>query len=205
MQDPILLQAEKIECLRNWLARRNVPLDNKSLKSLIVFSNRKAAFDNGLKATAGLSRIYHFGRQAIELCGLPKKALFEKREAGPVNFEKACEALNQLPTWDRVELHGGRVLQGDLDLLVNRGTDSLELRRSQLKRMTIRKARWVFLGFVIPARLRVRDWSGQKRSLPLHPEAKIVFQPAGHADKEEISVLDVKTLRLGWKDHSYYD
>jgi hypothetical protein len=55
------------------------------------------------------------------------------------------------------------------------------------------------------ARLRITDWSGKRTSHPLHPESKLVFRPAGQNGKQEILWMHVESLRLGWKDHSYYD
>jgi hypothetical protein len=203
--DPVPLNAEKVASLRQWLKRRNLDVPAAAMHSLVLLTNAQVNLDKGLKACDAVVELNNLMAAALLKCGQVRRYFWQKKPARVFHFHDLVSALDELPTWDRIELHGGRVVFGDLEYM-----SVPDVKPSALQRKYIRKARaviWrkIFPGLFLKAKLCVTDWAGKRTVYPLHPEAKLVFRPAGQNEKEEIAWLHVESLQLGWKDHSYYD
>lgn len=203
--DPIPLNADKVESLRHWLARRKVAVPRKAMHSIVLLTNSQVSLGKDLKASDEVIEIANLMATAMMKCGQAKRRFWHKKPDYDFSFHELVSVLEELPTWDRLELHGGQVVLGDLEYMA-----VPEVKASALQRKYIRHARAVifrrwFPGLFLSARLRITDWSGKRKVYPLHPDAKLVFRPAGQNGKEEISWLHVESLWLGWKDQSYYD
>jgi len=203
--DPVPLNAEKVASLRHWLKRRNMDVPAAAMHSLVLLTNAQVNLDKSLKACDEVVELNNLLATALLKCGQAKRYFWQKKPVRDFHFQKLIAALDELPTWDRIELHGGRVVFGDLEYM-----SVPNVKASALQRKYIRKARAVIWRKILPglffkAKLRVTDWSGTRTVYPLHPEAKLVFRPAGQNEKEEIAWLHVESLQLGWKDQSYYD
>lgn len=203
--DPVPLNAEKVASLRHWLKRRNIAVPAAAMHSLVLLTNAQVTLDKSLKAMEELVELNNLRAAALLKCGQARRYFWQKKPARDYPFQELVAALDELPTWDRIELYGGRLVLGDLEYM-----SVPDVKASALQRKYIRKARTVIWrrmlpGLFLKAKLRVTDWSGKRTVYPLHPEAKLVFRPAGQDQKEEIAWLHVESLQLGWKDHSYYD
>ncbi|HET9241651.1 MAG TPA: nuclease-related domain-containing protein [Oligoflexus sp.] len=203
--DPVPLNAEKVASLRHWLKRRNIAVPAAAMHSLVLLTNAQMNLDKSLKACDEVVELNNLMASALLKCGQAKRYFWQKKPARDFPFEQLVSTLDELPTWDRLELHGGRVVFGDLEYMA-----VPDVKASALQRKYIRKARAMIWRRIVPglffkAKLHVTDWSGKRTMYPLHPEAKLVFRPAGQNEKEEIAWLHVESLQLGWKDQSYYD
>lgn len=203
--DPVPLNADKVESLRHWLGRRKIKIPPMSMHSIVLLTNTQVTLGTDLKACDEVVELTNLTATALLKCGQTKRWFWQKKPDRAFEFPDVMKALEELPTWDRLELHGGQVMLGDLEYMA-----VPEVKASALQRKYIREARALIYrrllpGLFLKARLHVTDWSGKRKVYPLHPDAKLVFRPAGQNGKEEISWLHVESLQLGWKDHSYYD
>lgn len=203
--DPVPLNAEKVASLRQWLRRRQKDVPAAAMHSLVLLTNTQVTLDKSLKACDELVELSHLKAAALLKCGQAKRFFWQKKPQRDFHFQSLIAALDELPTWDRIELHGGRVVFGDLEYMSVPGAKASALQRKYIRKARAVIWRTMFPGLLFKAKLRVTDWSGKRTDYPLHPEAKLVFRPAGQNEKEEIAWLHVESLQLGWKDQSYYD
>ncbi len=203
--DPVPLNADKVDALRQWLGRRKIKVPTKSMHSMVLLTNDQVTLGSDLKACDEVVELNNLMATALLKCGQVKRWLWQKKPDRDFDFKALMAALDELPTWDRLELHGGQVILGDLEYMA-----VPEVKASALQRKYIRQARAliyrrIFPGLFFKARLHITDWTGKRKVYPLHPEARLVFRPAGQNVKEEYSWLHVESLQLGWKDQSYYN
>ncbi len=203
--DPVPLNADKVDALRLWLGRRKIKVPAKSMHSIVLLTNDQVTLGTDLKACDDVVELTNLMATALLKCGQAKRWFWQKKPDRDFDFQALMAALEELPTWDRLELHGGQVILGDLEYMA-----VPEVKASALQRKYIRQARALIYRRILPglffkARLHVTDWSGKRNVYPLHPDARLVFRPAGQNVKEEISWLHVESLQLGWKDQSYYN
>jgi hypothetical protein len=202
--DPVPLNAEKVESLRHWLLRRNIAVPPKAMHSIVLMTNSQVRLGKELKSCDEVVELVDLMATALLKCGQARRRFWQKKPAQAYGFHELIDALGELPTWDRLQLHGGQVILGDLEYMAVPDVQASALQRKYIRHARAVIFRRLFPGLFLKARLRITDWSGKRKVFPLHPEAKLVFRPAGQNGKEEISWLHVESLRLGWKDQSYY-
>lgn len=203
--DPVPLNEDKVLSLRHWLAGRKIELPDHAVHSVVLFTNPQVTLSAELKQSESIVEGAAFGPVALLKCGQAKRRFWQKKPAPAFDFAGLIETLQQLPTWDRLELHGGHVVLGDLEYVSVPDVQASAMQRKYIRSASVILCRRFFPGLFLKARLRITDWSGRRKVYPLHPEAKLVFRPAGQNEKEEFSWLHVESLQLGWKDHSYYN
>ncbi|HYX34413.1 MAG TPA: nuclease-related domain-containing protein [Oligoflexus sp.] len=203
--DPIHLNADKAMSLIHWLAQRNIHLPDHAVHSIVLFTNPQVVMSPDLKQCGAVVEMAVLEALTLAKCGQPKRRFWQKKISHKFNFSSLVEALKELPTWDRLQLHGGRVVFGDLEYMSIPEIQASAVQRKYLRKADVRMQRNVLPGLFLKARLRVTDWAGRRKVYLLHPDAKLVFRPAGQNEKEEISWVHVESLQLGWKDHSYYN
>jgi hypothetical protein len=205
LQDPVKLNQEKLEALKQWLLKRRVVLPPQTLHSLVVFTHPDVLVSHEIKdldAVVGLSSLLDL---ALAKCAHPKRFFWQKKPTAVFDFSALNHSLQDLPTWDRLRFYGGRICHGDLEYIVLPDVQPSALQRKYLRRVEVLLSRRLFPGLFLRAQLRVTDWAGKRTTYPLAPDAKLVFCHAGQNVKEEVSWLHVESLDLGWKDHSYYE
>lgn len=205
VQDPLRLNQEKLLALHQWLLQRNVAIPLKCFHSYVLFTHPQVTFSPDLRSAPEVVSVSMLLALAIKKCSSPGRLFWQQRSRTDFHFYSLIEALDQLPTWDRIQLHGGRVMRGDLESIVLPEVDPLALQRKQLKSAWVRMSRRLFPGIFLRAKVQLRDWSGKSSSYPLHPEARLMFRAAGQSDQKEILWLHIESLQLGWKDSSSYD
>lgn len=202
--DPVPLNAEKVASLRHWLKLKNMDIPAAAIHSLVLLTNVQANLDKSLKTCDEVVELKNLMAAALSKCGQTKRFFWQQKPARVFHFETLISVLDELPTWDRIELHGGRVVFGDLEYISVPDVKASALQRKYIRKVRVLIWRKMLPGLFFKAKLRVTDWSGKRTVYPLHPEAKLVFRPAGQNEKEEIAWMHVETLQLGWKDQSYY-
>jgi hypothetical protein len=205
LTDPVPLNAEKVVSLHRWLKARKITLPPQCLHSVVLLTNPQANLSSELKDCMELVDATAFPELALARCGQARRRFWQKRPAALFDFAALVSELEQLPTWDRLVLHGGQVVPGDLEYMAVPEVKPSALQRKYLRHARVRMCRRVFPGIFLKPRLQVTDWSGQRQVYPLHPEAKLVFRPAGQNERTEVAWLHVESLQLGWKDQSYYN
>ncbi|WP_176736606.1 nuclease-related domain-containing protein [Oligoflexus tunisiensis] len=205
LTDPVPLNAEKVASLQRWLIARKIVLPPQSIHSVVLLTNPQVNVSPELKECVELVDTAAFEAFALARCGQARRGFWQKKPEAPFDFAALVRELEQLPTWDRLVLHGGQVVPGDLEYMAVPEVKASALQRKYLCHARVRICRRVFPGIFLKARLQVTDWSGQRRVYPLHPEAKLVFRPAGQNERTEVAWLHVESLQLGWKDQSYYN
>jgi hypothetical protein len=205
LQDPVKLNQEKSATLRQWLAQRGLAVPNTAMHSVVVLTHPQAALCPKLKRDTSILTLATLPDIARALCALPKSRFWQKRAERPFDFRAVAEALAALPTWDQIQLHGGKKYFGDMESIVLRNVPLEATRRANILSAKVVMVRKVFPGILFKPKLRVKDWAGKKKTYPLDLEAKVIFRLAGQGVIEEIPWVHVETLQLGWKDQSFYN
>lgn len=131
-----------------------------------------------------------------------------RRSSTPVSDEMARfhKAMDQLGSWDRLELHGGKQLVGDI---LDEGkaiefSTGLRTRLSDRKRffgLDFEAPRSYFmavLGLSRPYRVRAQLRGGGTLVETLPADAAIKFHPAGQPSPEWVPVRHIRHLRFGY-------
>ncbi len=205
LSDPVKLNQEKLLSLRQWLAQRKIVVPDGSIHSIVLFTNPHVSLNHELKKLKEIVSFDSLPGLVIEKCAGPKPKFWQLKPAAPFRYASLIRNLAQLPTWDRIRLHGGKKIHGDLEYIVLPTVRSSALQRTNVKRATVLMSRRLIPGLFLPAKLHVRDWEGQMKFFPLNAGAKVVFRAAGQMDREEIPLVHIVALHLGWKDDSYYE
>lgn len=204
LPDPLQLNREKQQALAAWLSSRGIDVADHCIHSIVLLTHPKVTLDAELKKQPDLATLISLAVTTQIKCGLPKSKFLTKKPSFGYDYKKVIAALGQLPTWDCIRLHGGRLVFGDLENIVIPGVKATDLQRKKVRGMAVQITRRLFPGLFLPARIQVRDWAGSGTSYPLHPKSRIIVRLAGQNEIQEFSCLHVESLRLGWKDDSYY-
>jgi hypothetical protein len=212
--DPLVLIREKMQAVARYLEARDVPLPEELFSSLVVLVNPRLRIGSGI---AQLGDVVHFGDLKKTLSpmvnpngvGMLAKlgmflGLLPKTAPRITNGANVIDALDELPTWDRVLLHGGRVLKGDVARpgvpLAN--GDHLTRKQARSMRMAIPRS-WVS-GWVALPTVTWTDYENKKHKETLMGRSSIRIKLAGQSSEEDISVLSVMSIDFGYRDHSYF-
>ncbi|MGE0174973.1 MAG: nuclease-related domain-containing protein [Oligoflexales bacterium] len=202
-QDPIGLNQEKTNALGRWLEQRDNLVSSSAIHSMVVLTNPQVELGARLQKETSVLPLSTLADVARFKCALPKRKFFQKKRKEVFDFNAVIASLELLPTWDRVRFHGGKLCYGDLDRIVLSHLQPSTLVRKSVQSAKVVMSRRVFPGIFLKPKLRIKDWAGKKKSYPLDPDAKMIFQLAGQAQKEEIPFVHVEALDLGWKDFPY--
>ncbi len=205
LADPVALNEQKLKALAAWLAQRGMALPTSSLHAAVVISNTQTSLDASIQKISQVLKIDDLPAYSLLTCGSPKHSWWQKKPVRPFSFKKLIDELDQLPTWDRLSLHGGKTSQGDFEILAIRSTQNELLDRKRIKSARILVSRRLIPGLFLSPKLRITDWNGRTKTYRIKPQSRLLVNLAGQNRKEEISLLNVTAFELGWKDHSYYD
>lgn len=152
-------------------------------------------------------------------------SLFSSQQSAPLLAEatekQLLYVLNTAPTWDRLELYGGKVVVGDFHTFQGQEEERRALefaKRQTVKQLTMTHRRgWVghTLGFLVgrspkvsinvtvrdhqdanPTRSRNRRDSGFPLHLEVRPDMEVVFQPVANPQAVHYNLNDVLSLTL---------
>ena len=205
LKDPVADMDLKKKALIKWLKDRKISIPVSRVKCRVVLSNENVNLGPKLQKHPAVMNLETLETEVALLCDAPKKKYFwQKRVAPSLDLASTHHLLTTLPTWDEVSLNGGRRYWGDLlDLKIQiKGINPLA--RSQVRTLKVRAFRNL-LGLLIRPTITVESWDGKKTKYPLDPRAKVLLRHAGQARDEELSLVHIKELDLGWQNHSYYD
>jgi len=204
LPDPVKLNQEKLLALRQWLRKHQIEVPDACIQSIVFFTNPKISINRDLKKKPGIVTSENLLQTVLDTCSQPKRSLWQRRPTAQFSYSTLIARLEQLPTWDRVQLYGGRVVHGDLDYIVLPSIKGSVVSRKNVRFANILMSRRAFPGLFLPSKVLVKNWDGRMTFLPLLPGAKLVFRAAGQLERQEIALQNVESLQLGWKDDSYY-
>ncbi len=214
-EDPTLLIAAKLEAMAHYLKRQKIPFDRRALRSLVVLTNPRLALDHRLEQQTDVVRLT--GLQQLvgnslwpDSAGWIPTLLRRLRLARstPPAFEAysgLVAALDRLPTWDRVLLHGGQTLKGDLVRPEIALTQGRPIHRRQAARIVVHMPRNMLLGWFQTPRITWFDRSGGRSTAPVRSDQQLVLKLAGQSATRHIPLAHVREIEFGWQDESYYD
>ncbi len=150
---------EKQEIVIEYLKSKNIHLDKKYFSQKVIFMNKNLRLDKKIASDPnvipyhkldkylanqkGTSYSERFLHSVVEFCLDAEKSsiiideLFDAMNNS--TFEKTQKALAKLQTWDKVVLHGGRILTGDALVLK---LESKKIRMKSLQSNTEYRLKW---------------------------------------------------------------
>ena len=150
---------KKQELVIEYLKSKNINLDKKYFSQKVIFMNKNLRLDKGIASDSdvipyqklnsylanqkGATYTERFLHSVVEFCLDAEKSsiiineLFDAMDKS--TFEKTQKALAKLQTWDKVVLHGGRILTGDALVLK---LESKVIQMKSLKSNTEYRLKW---------------------------------------------------------------
>ncbi len=195
-EDPIALTAKKLEAVRIFLEKKGITCRPQNFHLRIVQTNPRVVFSREIASKSQVCRLEEIADAYYLL--LPTKAGLlgiGKSSKAFANFRSVDRALCELPTWDEIELHGGKTLRGDIQ--ASYGARLPRRSHASKVRLFVPKLfgplqpcfavfSMYFLGLIkIPFLRRMRA------------DERIRIQLAGDPKTTEISALQVREIRYG--------
>lgn len=197
-EDPIALTAKKVEALRLFLESSGISCRPQHIHFRIVQANPRLVLSRELANKAQVARLEDLADSYYTLS--PAKPAWFGLGGSPKAFPRFAalkSALNQLPTWDEIELHGGKVLRGD----IHRSYGSRLPQREESRGLSLLVPRHPLWGRLHPCLALYQLWLGGVLPLPwLRPissSERIRLQPAGEAQTLEIPAYQIRRIRYG--------
>jgi hypothetical protein len=205
LPDPVRLQHEKKEALVTWLHRQGIKVAKEHIQALVVLSHPAVRLHASLQKLREVITLDQLPAHMQQCLTAPRRFFWQKKIPVSFVYKELIEQLGRLPTWDRIELNGGRTYAGDIETL-----GVYDLKQRALSRKSLQSARLIiarnhWLGLLFHPRLRILDWQNKVSYWAIDPYSKLTMSLAGKNKKIELMLLNVRTLKLGWKDQSYYD
>jgi|GEM_PF-5448740 hypothetical protein len=204
LQDPLILNQEKRQAIDQWLATRGIKVPSQLWFAGLVLTHPHVRLETDLSNHPHVWLLSQVRSEIMKLCAPPKRVWWHLRSKGSVPVQDLVEALDLLPTWDRLRLHGGRVVRGDLEAFVIRIKPTGHILRAAVASAHILMPRSRFLGLFFAPSILIKDWDGRTRLDRVDAESFLRLRLAGTKDILEVPLLHVRSLTLGWKDESYY-
>ncbi len=199
VEDPWHSTHRKSADLIHWLQKRGCSLAPAAVKTLVILTHPEVEL---------LGDLVH-EPNVLRLAGLPaylkSQILHAAPRPLPFDFAALKGQIKQLPTWDIIALHGGRVWRGDLHgLYLQRAQGTLTLSRQHFAEAAIHCPRQLWQTFFRSPRAILTNWQGRQQSYSFEGGSHLLFQPAGQAQREQLSLLHVEAISLGSRDQGYY-
>lgn len=221
----LLHNRDKLRVLRQYLLHCGVNLPVERFHQAVVFANPRLDIDPALKTHPAvlefdsLDSVLGGGTSAARLMAarLIERLVSAESAAAlhqdlldvipPSQVKAAAQAIAELRTWDRITLHGGRMLQGDLlwmrmigthcpaEVMNRGGAVELNWRRDLLGGFL-----WVVMdGW--PGYMQGTIFGDQhripRRALPVDQDACVYFHEAGMPKPSIIALTSVERMELG--------
>lgn len=216
---------DKLWAIHRYLFHCGVPLAPERFHQAVVFANDALDLDpaiaqhpavlrmdslasvlgNGTSAARQLAaKVLQWVAQADVASTLTEALL---QVISPAQVKAAADAIGALRTWDRLTLHGGRVMQGDViwlrlsgqhiaaSALNPGGVAELKRRRDWpgfLTWVVLPKGAGTLEGYVVSGQHRLPG-----RKLPLDPDDCIYFHEPGNKSPGIIALRHVERMQLG--------
>ncbi len=216
--DPLVKNAEKLDCLCSMLESRNIRVPrakvsrvvfwNKNLnvplemakREEIVMNHELTRFLQNQKATGFAEG---FLMSVLELCldqeksAIATDGFFEAVPSG--DYNASVQAISALETFDKIKLFGGRVIAGDLlELRTREGTHSLKSIQSGSDVRVMCKRNRVFLFFSALLGSKPLMALGPPLSnLSVKAGDRVLFHQAGVPKPEEIDIASIARMIRG--------
>lgn len=214
-QDPISLVAMKMAALGEWLrAKGRIEVDPSAMHSFVVSTNPSMTLGPPAFRDNRLIRLDDFEPVFASLVSPNRPGLWPRlrRLIGldptipPAigSLPGVLEALDRLPTWDLVQLHGGKVLKGDLLNPEIALTSGKSLRRDA-RRIALRIPRHYFPGLFQSPSASWSDWDGLKGDAKLVPGQVLTIRLAGRGEEISVPLETVERIDFGRRDDSAYE
>ena len=202
---PISLTQKKMSAVGDFLKRNGLDIDTRHFHLRIVMTNANSGLSSAMTKDPRICTV----AQLEESFGLllPSKPGFFGIGKSPSAFPRAKEMekqLSRLPSWDEIELHGGKILRGDIqkDFRTQR-PDRLET--DQVHFVIPRHRFWGWFHPAVYFYEREASPYLPWRLTLMRPADQIVkIQLAGDHIVTEVKQYNIKRLRYGWTDESYY-
>jgi hypothetical protein len=214
-ENPVALIEEKIRSVEAYLAAKGVVVSPGSIHTWVVLTNSRIKLSPSIKQIAGVVRIEDLAHELLPRIGpnhpgfwhSTARRLGLERTVQPsiMNIREAITVLEQLPTWDRVVLYGGKVLRGDI---ISPGVPlaaGSTLSREQARVIQIRIARSGVAAWITKPKARWIDYAARTHSARITLDSGLRIKLAGRGDEEQVSLASVVSIEFGYRDHSYFD
>ncbi|SMF28480.1 nuclease-related domain-containing protein [Pseudobacteriovorax antillogorgiicola] len=204
LKNPLPLMEEREAALQTWLKQRGLVIPKSRIHSLLVLSNPNVQLGRKLSSLKSIVRLEDLEQQIVARCDAPKKKFWQKRSKGSWDFSGLISLLGQLPTWDELVLHGGRRYWGDILGFKIEQQGKAALQRGDVQFLKVKAPRSFWSLWRAPS-MKFKDWDGNVSSVSFAPQAKLILRHAGQQRDEEIDLIHIDTIKLGWKNQRYYD
>jgi Holliday junction resolvase-like predicted endonuclease len=211
--DHLAVLNKKAEDLRLFLERQGQHLEAQSVVPWLLFSHPAAELGARLRAAPGLLTLAEVMPRLRRL--LPQassrwparawRALFGRTRSCSVGFQERKRALDRLPTWDWLDLRGGRRVKGDLRAFSLTLADGRVLQRRDLISLEVHAPQRLLTMVLRGVRV---DWEGAAGARGgrgrVRPGQTLTLMLAGQGRELEVPLEAIERLRLGWQTEDYY-
>ena len=202
--DPVPLLEQKTNDLHRWLVGRGFFISKADLHYRVLLTNSNVSLSKELESNSKVATLANINESIRTLCGHGNLKFWQKPKQKPWDHKSLIAQLKVLPSWDELLLNGGRKSWGDILGFSLRIKGENSLLRSEVKSVKVKIFR-SWLGFFLSPRLVVVDWKGQSRTIPFREDHRVLLRHGGQAKEEEIPLIHLVSVNLGWQDQSYYN
>lgn len=210
--NPVSLVDKKANLLRTYLMKAGICLREKNFISKVINMNEKCKYDESISTNPSVVTYSqldeYFNNFAQTITSQITSPLIPYFFTGSLSYSQINQcrnALNQIGTWDIIELNGGRLLVGDY-----KGCKELNISRTDIEKIEFSHQRnatvstfWAVLGYeptttVSMHKRNSTGWFGPTISatvsVPFNRD--IEFQIAGEKSFSKIPVNEIKAVIL---------
>lgn len=202
---PLDLTAKKKAALLAFLAYRGTELEAESFQVRVVLANPQVGLSTRMSRDERIRNLSSIV-SCLQLLA-PRKRGFLGFGRTPVVLSRLAvlvQEIDRLPTWDEIELHGGKILRGDIHREGRGQTPS----RGETREVRLCVPRHRFWGWLHPSfyfyQIREKRWLAWRWQRIRSNEESIRIKLAGDQSVTEIEFYHIKKIRYGWRDESYY-
>ena len=213
-KNPIKLLQTKCDALKIYLKKNSIHnFQDMPIHSFVIFTNPRASFDINIRRSSFVTikpRIMHDLLPLLR----PEGGRFEKmlrrlfRQPEPdvveiFSIAAIIEALEHLPTWDELILHGGKKLRGDIiEFEPKTLQQDLVLTRETSKRYRIEKTKVSLLNSILTPKI---SWvecdeftrKTRIRSAKLHLNQPVKIHVVGQVEPQNVALEHIELVRFG--------
>lgn len=193
--DPIKATEEKTRALHAYLAQQGFSLSSSVFETLVILSLDRIVLGPKLAKNRRLVPFPSLQDKILTMCEKKSlKSLFIRDKKSIKHLKRVIYTLKSLPTWDEIQLNGGRTIKGDIYQ-----TPTFFPNRSQTKSVTIFSPR--YLAFILFPSI---FWLFRGRR-PARPRffwqrlETITIQAAGQKDTESWPLAQISRVSYGYQ------
>ena len=196
-RDPIKATEEKTKTLHAYLAQQGLSLSSGVFETLVILSLDRIVLGPKLAKNSRLVPFPSLQDKILKMCERRSfKSLFIRDKKTIKNLNRVICTLKALPTWDEIQLNGGRTIKGDIYQ-----TPTFFPNRSQIKSVRIFSPRYLAL-ILLPSILWL--FRGKRPARPSFFWQRletITIQPAGQKDTESWPLAQISRVSYGYETH----